>query len=377
MSMTIANLKKFDTNPNASSSRENSTVVNRFLKYVVVTLFAVASGFLATSNLSAAVTPDFAELYKQSSGSVATVKTLSIGPNGQAQRGIGSAILVKEDELLTAAHVVDGVSKMQVLFKDGVEIEATVVASIQSSDIALIRLVKPNTTAPIAKLADSDKTPVGSPVYVIGAPFGIAQTLSIGHLSGRLNRGEMAGGAPIEFLQTDTAINTGNSGGPMFNIDGEVIGVVSFIMTKSGGFDGIGFATSSNTAQEALLNSSGILAGFEGVMLNEEMASVLNIPQAGLLVQRVSADTVAGKAGLRAGTIPATINGQSLLLGGDVILEINGLICERPHDFQLVQESTVALSEGDTYSIKVFREGETVELIAGMPLKEGPLTAGH
>jgi len=376
--MTISNSTKFDSNLNAELSLVNSIVARRLLKHVVVTFFVVASSFLAASNLSAAVTPDFAELYKRSSGSVATVKTLSIGPNGQAQRGIGSAILVAEDELLTAAHVVDGVSKMKVvLFKDGVEIEATVVASIQSSDIALIRLMEPNITAPIAKLADSDNTPVGSPVYVIGAPFGIAQTLSIGHLSGRLNRGEMAGGSPIEFLQTDTAINTGNSGGPMFNIDGEVIGVVSFIMTKSGGFDGIGFATSSNTAKEALLNSSGILAGFEGVMLTEEMASVLNIPQAGLLVQRVTADTVAGEAGLRAGSIPATINGQPLLLGGDVILEINGLICERPHDFQMVQESTVALEEGDTYSIKVFRQGEMVELIAGTPLREGPLTAGH
>jgi len=376
--MTISNSTKFDSNTtDANPLSMDGYVLNRLVKYVVVTFLVVAGSFLATGNLFAAVTPDFAELYKKSSGSVATVKTLSIGPNGQTQQGIGSAILVAEDELLTAAHVVDGVSKMKVLFKDGVEIEATVVASIQSSDIALIRLVEPNTTAPIATLADSDETPVGSPVYVIGAPFGIAQTLSIGHLSGRLNRGEMAGGAPIEFLQTDTAINTGNSGGPMFNIDGEVIGVVSFIMTKSGGFDGIGFATSSNTAQEALLNSSGILAGFEGVMLTDEMASVLNIPQAGLLVQRVSAGTVAGKAGLKAGTIPATINGQSLLLGGDVILEINGLICERPHDFQLVQESTVALEEGDTYAIKVFRNGETVDLIAGAPLKQGPLTAGH
>lgn len=320
-------------------------------------------------------TPDFAMLYETSSGAVATVETISVSPDGKQGKGIGSAVLVSEDELLTAAHVVDGASAMRVLFKDGTKIEATVVASIQASDIALIKLDKPYLDVPPATLADSDDTPIGSPVYIIGSPFGISQTLSIGHLSGRLNRGEMAGGAPIEFLQTDTAINTGNSGGPMFNADGEVIGIVSFILTKSGGFDGIGFATSVNTAKEALLNSSGILAGFEGVMLSEEVASALNLPQPGLILHRVTPESVAGKAGLRAGTIPATINGQSLLLGGDVILEINGLVCATPHDFRLVQESTLNMDQNDTYAIKVYRDGEILELYAGAPLPEGPLVS--
>lgn len=318
-------------------------------------------------------TPDFASLYELSSGTVATVETISVSPEGKQGRGIGSAVLVSEDELLTAAHVVDGSSAMRVLFKDGTKIKASVVASIQSSDIALIKLDKPYREVAPAVLADSDDTRIGSPVFIIGSPFGISQTLSIGHLSGRLNRGEMAGGAPIEFLQTDTAINTGNSGGPMFNTDGEVIGIVSFILTKSGGFDGIGFATSINTAKEALLSSSGILAGFEGVMLTEEVASALNLPQPGLILHRVSPESVAGKAGLRAGTIPATINGQSLLLGGDVILEINGLVCATPHDFRLVQESTLSMDQNDTYAIKVYRDGEILDLYAGVPLTEGPL----
>ena len=84
---------------------------------------------------------------------------------------------------------------------------------------------------------------------------------------------------------------------------------------------------------------------------------------------------MAGKAGLRAGTIPATINGQPLLLGGDVILEINGLICATPHDFQLINESSVALDAGDTYAIKIYRDGEVQELIAGTPLGDGPLVS--
>lgn len=328
---------------------------------VFLAVALLLTGSIATANIA----PDFANLYEKSSGSVATVQTLTLTTEGQRQSGLGSAVLISEDELLTAAHVVDGVNLLRVLFKDGTLIGATVVASIESSDIALIKLEMPYTGAPPAVLADSDETRIGSPVYIIGSPFGISQTLSIGHLSGRLNRGEMAGGAPIEFLQTDTAINTGNSGGPMFNTSGEVIGIVSFILTKSGGFDGIGFATSINTANQALLSSSGILAGFEGVMLSDEVAGALNLPQAGLLLHRVIPDSVAGKAGLRAGMIPATINGQSLVLGGDVILEINGLICATPHDFRQVQDSILELSDEESYEIKVYRDGEIVSLYTG------------
>ena len=192
-----------------------------------------------------------------------------------------------------------------------------------------------------------------------------------------MDRGLLVDGTPIEFLQTDTAINTGNSGGPMFNSKGEVIGIVSFILTKSGGFDGIGFATSSNTAREALLTSSGVLAGFEGIMLDERTASALNFPGPGLLVQRVVSDSIIGEAGLEAGSIPAQIGNQSLLLGGDLILEINGLICATPHDFQLVRTSTLALDGANSYSITVFRDGEVIDLIAGTEPEGTIMTLSH
>lgn len=354
----------------------SNRLLNQYLKqaYGVVMMLLLLT-FL--SNVHAAERPDFADLYEQNSDSVVTVHTVSTGPPqnpSQVQQGLGSGVLISEDELLTAAHVVDGAQRIVVRFKDGFQSKASVVASIAASDIALLKLDTLHPSPTIAKLADSDNTRVGSPVFVIGAPFGISQTLSVGHLSGRMQRGEMAGGAPIEFLQTDTAINTGNSGGPMFNVDGEVIGIVSFILTKSGGFDGIGFATSSNTAQQALLESSGILAGFEGVMLSPEVASLLNIPAPGLLIHRVAKDSIADKAGLKAGMVPASIAGQNIFLGGDVILEINGLVCETPHDFQLVQDSTLGLSSNDSYSIKVFRDGEIVELLAGAELG-GTLTS--
>ncbi len=312
------------------------------------------------------VAANFADLYEKHSKSVVTIYTTTISTvNGssKASRGVGSGVLIEENQIITAAHVVDGAHVINVQFNDGANIKASVVTSLDASDIALLKLEKSHPNPTVAVLADSDQTRIGSKVFIIGSPFGISQTLSVGHLSGRMNRGLMVGGAPIEFLQTDTAINTGNSGGPMFNTDGEVIGIVSFILTKSGGFDGIGFATSSNTARQALLTSSGVLAGFEGIMLDDQIASLLNFPGPGLLVQRVVADSLIGRAGLIAGATPARIGGQSMMLGGDFILEINGLICRTPHDFQMIRAATISLNESEPYAIKVFRNGEVVELL--------------
>ncbi len=328
-------------------------------------LFLILVSSIATA---VANNTNFADLYEQHSKSVVTVYTTTVSTQGgipRPSRGVGSGVLIEADQILTAAHVVDGAHAIEVLFSDGERIRADVVTSLQASDIALLRLRDTPTKPHVATLADSDQTRIGSQVFIIGSPFGISQTLSIGHLSGRMDRGLLVDGTPIEFLQTDTAINTGNSGGPMFNTAGEVIGIVSFILTKSGGFDGIGFATSINTAKEALLTSSGVLAGFEGVMLDKHLADALNFPAPGLLVQRVVADTAIGRAGLRAGSIPAQIGEQSLLLGGDLILEINGLICATPHDFQQVKESTIKLDDDTPYAITVFRNGEVIDLLAG------------
>ena len=322
----------------------------------------------------AADSADFAALYEAQSDSVVTIKTVSRTIEGKRVRtetGLGSGVLIKADQIMTAAHVIDDAQVIEVHFNDGEIIEASVVSSLKDSDVALLKLSKSHPDPKLAKLADSDKTRIGSQVFIIGSPFGISQTLSVGHLSGRMNRGLMAGGAPIEFLQTDTAINTGNSGGPMFNTDGEVIGIVSFILTKSGGFNGIGFATAINSAKQALLSSSGVLAGFEGILLSEKTSKALNFPKPGLLVQRVDPDSVVGKAGLLPGTVPAVVSGRSLLLGGDLIMEVNGLVCNTPHDFELIRASTLALTEDETYAISVYRQGEIVELIAGTPLGGG------
>lgn len=339
--------------------------------FIVSVLFLIASTSMAGEK-------DFADLYEENYASVVTVYTESLKiSRGQSRgsRGLGSGVLIENNQILTAAHVVNDASRIEVQFTDGSRIAADIVSSVQASDVALLQLRKSPPNPVVATLANSDETRIGSRVFVIGAPFGISQTLSVGHLSGRMNRGRMASGTPIEFLQTDTAINTGNSGGPMFNDQGDVIGIVSFIISKSGGFDGIGFATAINTTKEALLNSSGVLAGFEGIILNEKIAKALNCPKPGLLVQRVVKNSVAATAGLQSGFIRAEVEGQAMLLGGDLIIEINGLICNTPHDFELVRESTLELQKNETYAITVFRDGEILELVAGLPV--GLQTVGN
>ena len=336
---------------------------------------------LATLSFSAAHAeePDFAALYEASSSSVVTIYTAGVNPDShRTERGLGSGVLIEEDRVITAAHVIQTAQSIEVHFKDGTRVPAVVMASLESSDIALLRLLDTHPDPVIATLADSNNTRVGEPVFIIGSPFGISQTLSVGHLSGRMTRGMLAGGSDIEFLQTDTAINTGNSGGPMFNVHGEVIGIVSFILSKSGGFDGIGFATSSNTAREALLHSSGLLAGFEGIVLDETLTRLLNLPEPGLLLQRVVKGSIAEKAGLRAGTIPAKIGNQTLMLGGDVIVAIVGLICANPHDFEALRNKT-ALDDQNTYSLRILRDGQEMELIAGaeMPSIFDQLDTSH
>lgn len=331
----------------------------RFIKSLLVFML-LAYSFTANAQ-------DFADLYEDTSPSVVTIHTATVSSSGQnvTPSGLGSGVLIEEGLVITAAHVIQSADRIVVKFKDGYTTPAEVVSSIVSSDVAVLQLVNPPEDAVAATMGDSDTVRIGEPVYVIGAPFGIEQTLSVGTLSGRLNRGLIAGGELIEFLQTDTSINTGNSGGPMFNKEGEVIGIVSFILSKSGGFDGIGFAVSINGVEEALMNSSAFWTGFEGVFLEPHIAAALNVPQTtGLLVQRVVSGSIADVAGMQGGKISARIEGVELDLGGDIVLSIQGIVCDGPHNFNAIKEQIASLTPGDSFVVKVLRDGEVIELLA-------------
>lgn len=221
-------------------------------------LIGVIQGFIQPTNAQ-----QLRELFSKSNPSVVVIKTLekkipSVSQAGLVSLpGLGSGVLISGDgKVLTAAHVVQAADYVSVEFTDGKRVSAHVIASYPPADVALLQLEATPAEAVPARLGDSDKMQVGDDIFVIGAPFGLSHSLTVGHVSGRHLSEESVGGlSKVELFQTDAAINQGNSGGPMFNMDGEVVGIVSRIVSRSGGFEGVGFAVTSNVAQKLLFDN--------------------------------------------------------------------------------------------------------------------------
>ncbi len=254
-------------------------------------------------------------------------ETKTITDNGpQLAHTLGSGVLIGPDSLiLTAAHVVDGAITITVRTQDGVLRTAKHLFSEAKADIALIQLTEPNLDLPHARLGDSDHLAVGQMTFAIGNPYGLENSFSAGRISGFRELGQLYDGTIlVEFIQTDAAINSGNSGGPLFDLRGRVIGIASRIYTVSGGSQGLGFCVAINTAKQLMALEGRVWMGFDAVFLEREfLQNLFQIDQdGGLLIQGVTADSPADKAGLRGGTVIAEIDGARLLLGGDLILDI-------------------------------------------------------
>jgi S1-C subfamily serine protease len=290
--------------------------------------------------------------------------------------GLGSGVLISNDgKVLTAAHVVQTADVASVEFADGQVINARVIGSDVQSDVALLQLKEMPKGVTPATLGDSDKVEVGDQIFVIGAPYGISQTLSVGHLSGRHRMNTNNQSTSVEFLQTDAAINTGNSGGPMFDMQGNVIGIVSSIMTHTGGSEGLAFATAANTAKKLLLDRKPFWSGIDALVVTGAMAKALNLPQpAGVLVQRIGDGSISSQLGINPGTLRVTIRGMDILLGGDVILSVNNIAIIDPtsaqslgsftsdENYEKIYNSVAALKPGDPLVVTVFREGKVLKL---------------
>jgi len=331
------------------------------------------STFLAGAILFAAgqtaEAQNFLQLYQRVNPAVAVINTVERGAGaagGQvAFQGLGSGVLIDSTQVMTAAHVVQTADLVEVQFVTGEKIYANIIASDPSRDLALLELEHEPMDIRPARLGDSDDARVGSQVFVVGAPLGLSHTLTVGYLSARRG-GEAAGGTladDVVILQTDAAINQGNSGGPMFNLDGEVIGIVSYIMSQSGGFEGLGFAIASNTARSVLLERNSFWSGISFVPLTNDLARLLNLPTAaGFLVQSVALNSPAQRAGLRPSTVPANINGADLLLGGDIVLAVDGIAVGEPDARSRILDRLSSLSSGASVTIDVLRLGQLEQL---------------
>lgn len=234
----------------------------------------------------------------------------------QRVQGVGSGVIVNSDGyILTNHHVVDGATDIKVELTDNRTFTAKLVGSDPPSDLAVLKIDAKD--LPTLSLGDSDKVRVGDPVLAVGNPLGIGQTVTSGIISAKGRQTGLSDGSFEDFLQTDAAINRGNSGGALVNTSGQLIGINSQILSPSGGNIGIGFAIPANMAKavmDQLLKTGKVHRGMLGVTIqsiDSDMAASLNLPAArGAIVTSVSPGGPAEKAGVKRGDVITSVNDQ-------------------------------------------------------------------
>jgi serine protease Do len=278
---------------------------------------------------------------------------------------IGSGVLISGDgKVATAAHVVQTMENITVEFLGEKPVPARVVASEQWADISILQVSVVPRDATVAKLANSDPVRVGDPVFIVGAPYGLSYSLSEGIISARWAPNTVTKDFPLaEFFQTDAVINTGNSGGPMFTRAGELIGIVSHNITKSGGSEGLGFVVTANTVRSLLVERNRGFFGVDLMLVSGAMAQALNVPQeGGFLVKQVVKDSVGGRLGLKGGDRLGIVEGQQIVVGGDILLTVQGISMASVEDRAKVVKALETLQVGQELRVTVLRGDKIVEL---------------
>lgn len=314
-------------------------------------------------------------LYEQVSPGVVTIRVLT-----EQGDGLGSGFVIDDEgHIITNYHVVEGVTELEVDFLSGYKVRGEVIATDLDSDLAVLKVDAPADELLPLPFGDSDQVKVGQTVIVIGNPFGLNGTMTVGIVSsmGRTleSMHQAPGGAYFTaggIIQTDAAINPGNSGGPLLNLQGEVIGVNRAIQTNSytvtgdPSNSGIGFAISSNIVKRVIPNllAEGIYDyPYLGISSTDDLsllqADALNLPQpSGVYVHIVTPDSPADKAGLRGGTTLTNITG--LNAGGDLIIAMDGQEVKTFSD--MLNYLFANKSPGDKITFTVLRDGKTINV---------------
>jgi serine protease Do len=283
-------------------------------------------------------------------------------PRQFQQQGLGSGFIIDESgHILTNAHVIDGADQIRIQLADDREFEASVVGTDPPTDLALLKI--DGDQLPSLEYGDSDTLEVGDWVLAIGSPFNLRRTVSAGIVSakGRANVGIVAF---EDFIQTDAAVNPGNSGGPLVDLEGRVVGINTAIASRGGGNNGIAFAVPVNMVKRVvneLMTDGKVVRGHLGVVISEltpELAASFGYPgEDGILVQDVSEGSAAKKAGLRSGDIIAKLDGESVT----TLPKLRSDIARR--------------RPGTAMALEVWRDGKFEQLRA--ELDEAPRTAGE
>ncbi len=271
-------------------------------------------------------------------------------PKEFRQQGFGSGVIVDaKGYVLTNNHVVEEADEIFVTLSDKREFKAKVVGRDQPTDVAVVKIEDAGNIVP-AKLGDSDLIKTGNWVIAIGNPFGLNLTVTAGIISAT-GRSQVGIADYEDFIQTDAAINPGNSGGPLLNLKGEVIGINTAIFTRTGGYQGIGFAIPINmakTVMDSLIEKGKVTRGWLGVAIQDvtpDLAKTFNLPTTqGALVSDVTANSPAEKAGVQR---------------GDVIIEFEG---KEIRDVSRLRNTVAQTAVGKAAKVKVLRDGKPVEL---------------
>jgi S1-C subfamily serine protease len=352
----------------------------------VIQATPIASPQAGSASSTGSTSIDVGDIYRQNGPGVVQITSTSRGASstdvfgnpvpGQAQQGLGSGFVIDKDgHIVTNYHVVQGASEIEVGFSNQDTVKAKVVGTDPSTDLALLKVdVDAKALTPLS-LADSDKVGVGDPVVAIGNPFGLERTVTAGIVSALQREVRAPNNYTIDHvIQTDAPINSGNSGGPLIDAEGRVIGVNSQIETANGGGGnvGIGFAVPSNTVKSVvaqLIEDGRVDRAFLGVTLQDvsaDVAGMLKLPaDKGVLVGAVKTGSPAAKAGVKGGTTQVVVAGESYQLGGDMIVAING----RPvASVDALRSAISAHKPGDKVELKVVHaDGSTskVEVTLG------------
>jgi S1-C subfamily serine protease len=277
----------------------------------------------------------------------------------------GSGVLISSDgRVMTAAHVVNGMDEITVEGVAGEVVRAKLVSADAAADVALLQLERVTAAMRVAQLGDSDAVRVGQQVMVVGAPYGLAHSMSVGWISARWPPNTIFPDMPLaEFFQTTATINTGNSGGPMFNMAGEVIGIVSQNITKSGGSEGLGFVVTMKTARALLIERKVFWGALQGFLLTGDLAAIFNVPApAGFLVKTVAQGSMAWNMGLQGGDRLVTIGGKEIALGGDIILSVDGIPVVSEDNIEKIRNRLAGGAPGSLFKMSVLRAGKVLEL---------------
>lgn len=346
-----------------------------------ISVCIISLGFvIPESKASSTCTKSIPELFKKVSPSVVFISSASIDPFKVIDRvksSSGSGLIFSKDGLiLTNFHVVFGQQLIILTLDGGKKVIAKIIGADPLLDLAVLRIPPPPEGLSTATFGDSDAIKVGEEVLAIGNPLGLEHTITRGIVSG-VNR--ILPAAPLSIavplIQTDAAINLGNSGGPLVNRCGEVIGINAATII---GAQGIGFAVPINTAKEVipeLVEKGRVIRPWIGVYgkpIKKDVLEVIDVHLAdGFLVEAVEPGSPADQAGIVGGKLPIAIKGTEFLLGGDIITEINGKALDDPEKLLKLVRS---LKVGDKVRLVLFRDMKTRTIELQLP--ERPILPG-